>query len=232
MPTYKTIAISNSIDSSDKRECYFIDPNICPRCKSVSPFLIKGGFFTKNKTDMRVYLISTCEACGKAALLEFFVNHKDFTKFDINIENYSPKYHPISTVEKKFSDEIKKLSPKFVEIYHEAEIAENQNLHEICGMGYRKALEFLVKDYLIEFNPENESTISTELLSASIKRIDSPELKILISRSAWLGNDECHYIRKHEDYNLIDFKKFIDATVYYIQCQLTFRSALEMEYKQ
>jgi hypothetical protein len=46
-----------------------------------------------------------------------------------------------------FPDVIEKLSPKISNIYNEAKEAEGRNLRDICGAGYRKALEFLIKDY-------------------------------------------------------------------------------------
>lgn len=61
--------------------------------------------------------------------------------------------YPAPVRVKDFSQEIKDLSPNFVKIYHQAEQAENTGLSDICGLGYRKALEFLVKDYAIAFNP-------------------------------------------------------------------------------
>ena len=48
---------------------------------------------------------------------------------------------------KQFHGEISELSENFVEIYGQSQVAENQGLNKICGVGYRKALEFLIKDF-------------------------------------------------------------------------------------
>ena len=60
------------------------------------------------------------------------------------------KFCPLALPEKEpLSDIISELSPNFCEIYNQAYIAEQTNLMQICGTGYRKSLEFLIKDYLI-----------------------------------------------------------------------------------
>ena len=133
---------------------------------------------------------------------------------------------PCSEDKTSFSDKINSLSPNFVEIYHQSEKAENMGLTEICGLGYRKALEFLVKDYAITFNPGDSDTIKRKLLSPCINdHIDNKRIKSLATASAWIGNDETHYIRKHEDYNLGHLKAFISAIVSYIDSELSYLEA-------
>jgi hypothetical protein len=45
-----------------------------------------------------------------------------------------------------FPDSIAAISPTFVSVYREAAIAQHLNLMPVAGPGFRKALEFLVKD--------------------------------------------------------------------------------------
>ena len=47
-----------------------------------------------------------------------------------------------------------------------------------------------------------------------------PKIKTLATASAWLGNDETHYCRKHKDYNIDHLKAFINAIVSYIDSEL------------
>lgn len=91
------------------------------------------------------------------------------------------------------------------------------NLDQIAGIGYRKSLEFLAKDFAIKYNPDDEDKIKNMPLSNCIKTyIDDPRIKNLAEKSIWLGNDETHYVRKHEDRDISDMKQFIDALVYFI----------------
>lgn len=74
-------------------------------------------------------------------------------------------------------------------------------------MGYRKSLEFLIKDYAIAFHPDKETDIVKSQLSPCINEyIDNKRIKSLATASAWIGNDETHYTRKHEDYNVEHLK--------------------------
>ena len=120
-----------------------------------------------------------------------------------------------------FNNEINSVSPLFNQIYKEAEFAEQNSLKEICGVGYRKALEFLIKDYLIKKYPEKEEEIKNKFLKNCIEEmIDNPKIKEISKRATWLGNDETHYVKKWEDKDLDDLKKLIQITVYFISMDL------------
>ena len=40
-------------------------------------------------------------------------------------------------------------------------------------------------------------------------------------KCAWLGNDETHYIKKNEGYDVDDLKRLLNATIYWIEMKLT-----------
>ena len=98
-------------------------------------------------------------------------------------------------------------------------------------MGYRKALEFLIKDYVIHLHPEETDLIKSEPLGATIQRIDDHRIKTLAQRAAWLGNDETHYVRHHLDRDVSDMKTFIDAMLHFIASELSFEDALSISPK-
>jgi len=122
---------------------------------------------------------------------------------------------------KEFPSEINEISPMFVKIYCESEFAEQESLSEICGVGYRKALEFLIKDYLIKKSSEKEKEIKKKSLGDCIKElIDNTRIKEIAKRATWLGNDETHYFRKWEDKDLEDLKRLIEITVHFITMEI------------
>ena len=129
----------------------------------------------------------------------------------------------------RFSSEIAELSPTFVQTYEQAQYAESSGLNQICGIGYRKALEYLVKDYLCHKSPTLEDTIKTELLGNSLRRIEDSRIQALAKRATWIGNDETHYVRKHEDLNVGDMKTFIKAMVHFIESDLALEQALAID---
>ncbi len=116
-----------------------------------------------------------------------------------------------------FSDEIKNISPRFERIYNQAAIAENFGLDEIAGGGYRKSLEFLVKDYLIHLKLKTKTQIIELKLSEAIALINDSRIQVCAKRAAWLGNDEIHYGRVWEDKDVQNLKELIKLSTNLIE---------------
>jgi len=204
---------AKEIDSGNTTDFNIKIPRKCPRCHaSIFPSTISSHY--RGEHFVALFYCSSCA--------NFFIGTRNaFTArtSDLNSE-------PISLEDFKFSDSIVSLSSDFVEIYNESFHAEQLNLINICGAGYRKSLEFLVKKYAIHTHFGDEETISKQTLSQSINNyIDNPKIKTLASSSAWIGNDEIHFIKKHDDKSYIDMKKFISAIVSYIEMELTVEEA-------
>ena len=68
-----------------------------------------------------------------------------------------PNVKPMSKI---FSEIITSISPQFASIYNQAYHAEQMDLDQICGVGYRKALEFLIKDYLISKETDEQVIVN------------------------------------------------------------------------
>lgn len=126
------------------------------------------------------------------------------------------------------TETISKVSPDFVKIYDEAHRAEESGLKLVAGPGYRKALEFLIKDYIFTlFTDEDpkvkaahQAAVEKMLLGACIATyIKSEQVKEIAKRAAWLGNDETHYVRKWEGKDLDDLKKLITLTLHWIEIE-------------
>lgn len=122
---------------------------------------------------------------------------------------------------------VKELSPSFVTIYNEARAAHNHGLTQIVGGGYRKALEFLIKDYAILLFPEKANDIKTKELKDSIGLLkDTPIIKNLANRVAWLGNDEVHFIKTFVDKDIDDLRDLLVDVIKLIGFDLDHRKAL------
>lgn len=214
------------IDDNSLRKMSLQEINECPICHfSLRPEVKSGHFvWDADQSHYTVYLVCFCTKCRKIFLAKY-----DGTQQSGYIG--SPplvQLIPVTPSTEPFSDALRALSPTFVNTYNQAQFAEAQGLTEICGIGYRRALEFLVKDYLIHLTPNQEDVIKAEFLGASIKRINNDRIKVLAERSTWIGNDETHYVRKHEDFDYTDMKRFIIAMVRYIESELTFEEALSI----
>ena len=144
----------------------------------------------------------------------------NFTKVGDNrfafVDIAAPKGKP-----RVFTAKISEISPSFVDIYNEAFFAEQKKLLQICGVGYRKALEFLIKDYLIRLMPEKEQEIKEKFLGNCINELlGDTNIKVAATRAVWLGNDETHYTRKWVDKDLSDLKTLIDISAHWIEMDL------------
>jgi hypothetical protein len=123
-------------------------------------------------------------------------------------------------VSRQFSDTIQNTSKEFCEIYNQAYASESQGNLKICGVGYRKALEFLLKDYLIELHPGKVDEIKSKFLGKCIEEyVSNTNIKAVAKRAVWLGNDETHYVRIWEGKDLDDLKKLVDLTVHWIEME-------------
>jgi hypothetical protein len=127
---------------------------------------------------------------------------------------------PFEPTEADFTETLTIISPTFCKIFNEAQNAEHQGWTLIAGPGYRKALEFLVKDYLCRLRPADAEKIKSMQLAACIAQfVSDGKVKAMAARAAWLGNDETHYVRKWEDKDLEDLKKLLQLTVHWIEME-------------
>ena len=188
-------------------------PNTCPFChKTIIPE-ISDTYYNRISQQMEMILHCANSECSSTFIAYYDIVNSgrfDFTN-KITIGNL---------ISRDFNQEIKNISPQFLIIYNQAFAAEQQNLHEICGVGYRKALEYLLKDYAIKENPDKEDNIKKMQLSNVIQTyVNDPKINSVAKRATWLGNDETHYVRKWEGKDLRDLKTLIELTVHWIEME-------------
>lgn len=122
-----------------------------------------------------------------------------------------------SAADVQFDKDIIDVSQNYCTIYNQANKAEQCGLKEVAGIGYRKSLEFLIKDYLISIKPEDSDNIKKKALAKCISDdVENNNIKNVAKRAAWLGNDETHYVRLWEDKNIEDLKKLISLCCHWI----------------
>lgn len=190
-------------------------PDFCPICKkSITPEFILMYF----KYNGHQELLCSCPNTKCKSL--FFAIYKECPSdtCEYSLDHFTP----FSREEKIFPDEISTLSPDFIEIYNQAYVAEQEKLNLICGVGYRKALEYLIKDFALKQSPEDTEKIKGMPLQQCLKKfITEPTIKDMAERAIWLGNDETHYVRIWRSKDLKDLKNLIELTVHFIS--ITFK---------
>lgn len=187
-------------------------PSTCPHCgKGIDPKAV-NGFCADYYSTLRLHAAFQCPLCEKI----FYAVYPIPMGYSLELSDplmYVNIYGG-SGLEKDFSDEIKELSPSFVKIYNQAYKAEQNGLDEIDGIGYRRAFEFLAKDFAKSMRPEESDAIERMDLSVCIdKYINNGEKDSFFNKTAWLGNDFSHCVMSHPDFNVEDLKMMIDICI-------------------
>jgi len=198
------------------------EPNECPYCyKTIIPNFINSytvGLIPKITSICELQNIYQCsnKECG----LFFIASYEPREAKDGNYYYYLSSVGPRHPRPSQGLETVKKISPKYYDIYVQAQFAEELGLNEICGMGYRKALEFLIRDY-IKLSIDEDKTKNLKLGVCINNYIDDPKIKEAVRRATWLGNDETHYYRKWEDKDLQDLKVLLRIAINFIDSTLT-----------
>ena len=201
----------------DMRTTVTIDtPSKCPHCgRTMSPLHVGQSTSSERSSVSEEGRFSVIFRCSFEDCLKYFVIEYINDNFDsASMVDYT--YRP--PIKVKLPENIEKVSPVFVEIYSQATVAESEVLNQIAGVGYRKAAEFLIKDYAISKNNDDEEKIKTIMLGQVIAEYlnDFPKVQALAKSVAWIGNDETHYVRRHDDKDIQDLKKFILSAAQFI----------------
>lgn len=183
---------------------YFYIPNECPHChNNIMPEIIHLEHGRDN--SQKPILLVRCTVCNKYYALEFDVKFEAGQRIA-----YVQPYWYEPRVNVQLPNQIDEIIPEFRDIYEQAEIANEIGLDWIAGMGYRRALEFLVKKYLVYKYPDSNKDFLALTLNQAIKEIDDEKLQKTAKFSSYLGNDESHILVKFEDKDIDDLKLLIN----------------------
>ncbi|WP_028522190.1 DUF4145 domain-containing protein [Runella limosa] len=193
---------------------FFDLPSKCPYChKSIRPQVFYG-YRLNDKKKLQVFM-----ACPDNNCFSTFIGYYIHTSLDHY--DFTGQVSQGTLIGRRFTETIETLSISFTKIYNQSFSAEQQGLFEICGVGYRKALEFLIKDYAIRLFPLEQERIEKKMLAQCIgDYVSDDKIKSVAKRAVWLGNDETHYVRKWEGKTLGDLKKLIDLTLHWIEAEI------------
>ncbi|MCH8034361.1 MAG: DUF4145 domain-containing protein [Bacteroidetes bacterium] len=189
------------------------NPNICPHCHVVNePQILYTRFDNKIDKFISVWKCNY-NKCNKI----FVVSHKKdgnvyIVERNLNGLPKGPDWPtPILELKsEKLNDDDEPIQSNFIKTYLQSLEAEQYGLDELAGMGYRKAIEYLVKDWAIQNNPAEKDKIEKSWLGEVIKAYYEGDLKDILERATWLGNDQAHYNKLFEEFDIIVLKELID----------------------
>ena len=151
---YATTAIGDDgVDHSVGLDKY---PDECPICHiAIYPKFLGLSTFNRSPTTVQTIFRCTRNACGKL----FVATYTQLSGNSFGLSTVEPIYPK----PQEFPPEIEAASPTFVQVYNQAIAAESGQLDQLSGIGLRKALEFLIKDFAISQNPKDEEKIKKML---------------------------------------------------------------------
>lgn len=198
-------------------------PNYCPWCKSkISPSILNSTPFDTSNRNFPVSLSLQCPSCNK----HFFQTYKvKLSTAGSIVELKMDNDKPMPETLFEYPSEIDEISEEFKNIIIQSSNAEALDFDHLAGIGYRKAIEFLVKDYLIKCKDKDKTKISTQQLGKCISDIDDTRISDLARAASWIGNDETHYVRKHVDKDVQDLKKFLHALTALVSLEISISEA-------
>jgi hypothetical protein len=201
--------------------------DFCPLCHSSIKPVYRYAWV--DKRGLQAVFECPNENCKKLFISYYRISTTD-ERSTLETEYYYSSSEPIRVKGKAFSETITKISAQFCEVYNEAQIAEQRRLRNICSAGYRRALEFLIKDYLIHEKKDEKEEIENKSLFDCIEQyVDDSRIKECAKMAAWLSDGETHYYRKWGDKDLNDLRVIIDLTVNWIESENLAKKIIEEE---
>lgn len=198
-------------------------PAACPHChEAITPSYLSGvksqaGDLADTVIGIskrKVTLTFECPRCRN--LFISLYKPVDPTSEDYRFALTVPSMAPLT----KFEAEIPKISPRFVATFHEAERAEGQGIKGLAGDGYQKALEFLVKDFLLcdakRRNNDLEYIRNMTVAECIEAGFEDVIVKKRTRKIKLLQSDEGCYYTRTEGEDLASLKELIRHVVSYI----------------
>ena len=178
--------------------CDYDKPAVCPHCSiSCDPTVINHTFLQVNKNNnpiIYILLILECTACHKQIVAMYSIQNQHSTFLGMYPQNVTT-FH---------DEQLQDLSPRFVKMYNQALAAKDAELFDLAAIGYRAAMEFLIKDYAVKESNEDPKNLKGKSLSKVIIEYlkDVPMVKTA-DMVRFLGNDAAHYDLQNPE---LDFK--------------------------
>ncbi len=202
----------------------------CKICQKVtSPIKIDDQTNEIDFNHYRLCVIRYCLQCNHYFIDEFDVTREGGIYSETSYNLTPLKVKPELPSDIPISDDVELVSPIGKQIYVQALKAEHEQLDHIAGIGYRKALEFFIKDFSILTNQDDKDKIIKMPLKQVIEEyINDEDLKTFALASTYIGNDEGHFYRKNPDKDLTHLKKYLHGFIYYMEKHLTLFDAQEL----
>ena len=185
----------------------FMMPNQCPYCHKNNIVQPEKVLELPISTDDTAVLVSAvCNECDKHYIV-IYQRSKDRSRMDFL--QLVPILQDDTCYENLFV-----LSPAFEEIHKQAMQAYQTGLSRLAVIGFRTAIEVLMKDFVISEIGDDAQKVAEMRLNNIIQQyFKSLEDHDYARAVQALGNDCTHYVNKHKDYNAKDVAEYYQMIV-------------------
>lgn len=190
-------------------------PMLCPIC---------GAFQDGKNMDRKLFSTAKhgvvsyeCTHCHKRYLAIFNVD------LDAKQGSFGALY-PTVSVEYK-NEILATVSQRFMDSYNQSLRAERIGDIELASVGFRQALECLVKDYAVNVLGEDRSTVAKKSLFEAIEKyLSSADLVKTADVIRILGNDYAHYERKYPEIDFDLLKRYMKIFISLVETQVLIKN--------
>lgn len=179
-------------------------PMLCPHCGAYQDGTIVSRAIHSYIDGLSLGDVCySCTHCKRNYLVTYTINKKE------RIANFEAYFPPESA---SFENEILQgVSPRFVDAYNQALRCEIRGDIELASIGFRQALECLVKDFAItELGAERSEVIKKSLCNAISDYLGEKDLVATADVVRILGNDYAHYERKYPEHDFELLKRYME----------------------
>lgn len=186
-------------------------PRVCPYCGiGIDAVPVKAEHFPYDTNNDAVVVVMRCTDCDKKFIVVYVKGRYNQYDFKTII--------PISERD-DMPEVLERVSKRFVEIHKQAFHSESVGDTIVAAIGYRTALEILIKDFAINILEKDETEVRKFSLADSIEKYMPAEYKNAADVVRIIGNDYTHYINRHNDVDFDTFKKYYVGVMNYVSFQ-------------
>ena len=208
-----------SKEISGKAQIVTIDrcPDECPICHTSLNFKLIAAAYHYHRAP-RVQVVFRCM---KSACSELFI--ATYHKVSEGLFGLK-EVVPISPKPQQHSAVIQGLSPMFQGIYAQAVAAESSGLRQLSGIGFYKALDFLIRDFLLSEHSEHDAQISASTLARCIENfIEDANIRSCAKVARCFSDRQSFHTMQWESKDIENIKLLIRLTVNWIESSVLTR---------
>jgi hypothetical protein len=210
------------MSTSEQRFSIFQLPLVCPNCRSNAMFSITGKA-SADRDEEHVYTVEVplhCTNCKRATIARY---EGEDTSLGLGLDEFEGLSvvfrHTVPVAPANRSSAVlAKISPDFLKAFDEAEAASANGFEDLSGAGLRRALEFLVTDYVRAKHPTEVPDPNTAVGNLIKHHFKVPEIQMLAEEALKAGHDYVHTQRRTKR-TLAEFRTLVLLISRFIEMQ-------------